>query len=412
MQGHFSSSSGILCTSQLPTQSAIAAELLAVSNARVTGSQKTVVSFVATYLKPEMLHVYRQTTNLRRYTNWIVTRRRENEIRFPAENVIALRRHPLRWFQRTLHRVRGLRSPLDPAENKQLAKICAEKKARLIHIYFGTEAARCVSFLSAARLPRIVSFHGADLSEKLTPSEMSGILANSDLFLCRSKALAEELVKRGVDISRIRLNYTGVPVPEDCHSSASNQSVRVLQACRFLPKKGLETTLRAVAKLRSAGSDIRLTLAGDGREKDKLEELAADLGISRATVFAGFLGESDLSKTYLKHDIFVHPSRTTESGDREGIPNSLLEAMAHGLPVIATKHSGIPEAVTQDKTGLLIDQSDPDLLAESIKLLASSPSERSRIGSAARREVIDRFSIAACVRALEDAYDEVIGYRQ
>lgn len=382
------------------------------SNARVTVSQRTVVSFVATYLKPEMLHVYRQTTNLQRYTNWVVTRRRENEVRFPANNVIALRRHPLRWFQRTLHRVRGLRTPLDPAEKKQLEEICAEKKARLIHIYFGTEAARCIPFLRESKLPRIVSFHGADLSEKLTAGEMSEILANSDLFLCRSKALAEELVMRGVDNSRIRLNYTGVPVPEDCHTPASNDSVRVLQACRFLPKKGLETTLRAVAKLRSAGYDIRLTLAGDGKEKDKLEELAADLGISEATVFAGFLGESALSETYMRHDIFVHPSRTTDSGDREGIPNSLLEAMAHGLPVIATRHSGIPEAVTQDKTGLLIEESDPNLLAESIKFLADSPSERSRIGSAARREIVDRFSIAACVHALEEAYDEAAGYRR
>lgn len=376
---------------------------------QVAGSRKTVVSFVATYLKPEMLHVYRQTTNLQRHENWIVTRRRENETRFPAENVIALRRHPLRWFQRAWHRSRGLRPPLDPAERNQLKAICAGKNARLIHIYFGTEAARCIPFLRESKLPKIVSFHGADLSDKLTPNELKEIIARTDLFLCRSRALAEELVARGVDLSRIRLNYTGVPVPDDFHKPESNGSLRVLQACRFLPKKGLETTLRATAALRASGCDIRLTLAGDGEEKNKLERLAADLGIPEIVAFTGFLKEEDLSRICLEHDIFVHPSRTTESGDREGIPNSLLEAMAHGLPVIATNHSGIPEAVTHNKTGLLIDRSDSEELAAAIKRLADSPAERQRIGTAARQEVRDRFSIAACVRALEEAYEEASG---
>lgn len=369
------------------------------------------VSFVATYLKPEMLHVHRQTTSLQRYENWIVTRRRECEVRFPARNVIALRRHQLRWFHRVWHHSRGCRAPLDPAERGHLEQVCDEKKARLIHIYFGTEAARCVPFLRRAKLPKIVSFHGADLSEKLSGKELENIIEHTDLFLCRSRSLAGELEGRGADKSRIRLNYTGVPVPDSKNEIRPSRALRILQACRFLAKKGLDTTLRAVANLRSSGHEIALTLAGDGTERDALRKLATELGISDITRFSGFVDEGTLRRMYLEHDVFVHPSRTTETGDREGIPNSLLEAMAFGLPVIATRHSGIPEAVTHGKTGWLIERSDADELSAAIGALAASQNLRESLGTSARQQVVDRFSIAACIRALEDAYDEAAGKR-
>jgi colanic acid/amylovoran biosynthesis glycosyltransferase len=388
-------------------QTVIAALSDAVFTATVQDPKRTVVSYVATYLKPEMLHVYRQTTGLQRYENWIVTRRRECRERFPASNVVALRRHPLRWFHRAWHRMRGNRPPLDSAEIRGLSAICASKGARLIHVYFGTEAVRCLPFMQRTELPKIVSFHGADLSQSLSTEELNKIAGCTDLFLCRSKSLAGDLERRGVDKSRIRINYTGVPIPRAQHTAGTLKPLRILQACRFLAKKGLDTTVRAVAALHAKGHELQLTLAGDGAQRESLERLAASLGISGITSFPGFLGEEDLVGLCMEHDLFVHPSRTTQTGDREGIPNSLLEAMACGLPVVATSHSGIPEAITHGKTGWLIGESDPQELAAAIEQLGTSPDLRAALGSSARQEVIDRFSIAACVRTLERAYDEL-----
>jgi colanic acid/amylovoran biosynthesis glycosyltransferase len=380
----------------------------------VRDEQPVLVSFVATYLKREMLHVYRQTTGLERHENWIATRRRENERMFPASRVVGLHRHPMRILQRLWCRLRQCRIPLDSAERRQLHGLCRDRRAEVFHVYFGTEAARCLPFLRETPIGKIVSFHGVDLSEKMTAGELKALQDWTDLFLCRSKSLAALLCERGVDPSRVRLNYTGVPVPTPAHRPSGGNPLRLLQACRFLGKKGLDTTLGAVAILRREGCDIRLTLAGDGPEMSNLAHLASSLGLRELVNFTGFLDNGDLDRLYLEHDIFLHPSRTTAEGDREGIPNALLEAMAHGLPVVSTRHSGIPEAVTHGENGWLIDHSDPGELARAIRTLADSTEKRTRLGAAARQVVIDRFSTAAGVRALESYYDEAreIGARR
>lgn len=374
--------------------------------ARVRDKQPVLISFVATYLKKEMLHVYRQTTGLERHENWIVTRRRENERLFPASRVVCLQRHPLRWLQRAWCRVHRRRITLDTAEHRQLHRLGRERGAEVFHVYFGTEAARCQAFLRETSIAKVVSFHGADLSEKMTNAELRAVRDHTDLFLCRSKSLASVLCERGVDSSLIRLNYTGVPVPAEPRRPGRGRPLHLLQACRFLGKKGLDTTLGAVAILRREGHDVRLTLAGDGPEMPRLVALADSLGLLDVVNFTGFLANADLERLFPEHDIFLHPSRTTADGDREGIPNALLEAMAHGMPVIATRHSGIPEAITHGETGWLIDHSDPAELARAIGILAASEAKRSPLGAAARQVVIDRFSTTACVRTLEACYDE------
>jgi len=372
----------------------------------VRDKQPVLISFVATYLKKEMLHVYRQTTSLERYENWVVTRRRENERLFPSSRVIRLPRHPLRLLQRTWCKLRKHRVPLDAAEHRRLRLLCRERGAEVFHAYFGTEAARCQAFLREASLAKVVSFHGADLSQKMAARELHAMRNHADIFLCRSKSLAFLLCERGIDRSRIRLNYTGVPVPAEPRRPSRGGPLRLLQACRFLGKKGLDTTLGAAAILHREGHDVRITLAGDGPEMPKLVALADSLGLRNRVNFTGFLASADLESLFPEHDLFIHPSRTTAEGDREGIPNALLEAMANGVPVIATRHSGIPEAVTHGETGCLIEHSDAAELARAIAALAASEAKCAQLSAAARQVVIERFSTTACVRSLEACYDE------
>jgi len=120
------------------------------------------------------------------------------------------------------------------------------------------------------------------------------------------------------------------------------------------------------------------------------------------------LDSESLSWEYARHGIFVHPSRETSSGDREGIPNSLIEAMAAGRVVVGTRHSGIPEVVTDGFNGRLIDRADPEDLAQVLREIASRPSDAISMASEARRTVVDKFSSAACVRQLEACYNEAL----
>jgi colanic acid/amylovoran biosynthesis glycosyltransferase len=123
--------------------------------------------------------------------------------------------------------------------------------------------------------------------------------------------------------------------------------------------------------------------------------------------FCGFLSQPDLRELYARSHIFIHPSETQPDQDQEGVPNSVLEAMATGLPVIATRHGGIPEAVTENLNGFLSDERDTESLGRSMVALANSPEIYARFGAAARQAVTENFDQEMTVRELERIYEEI-----
>lgn len=373
---------------------------------------KTIVSYCATFLKLEMLHVYRQVVGVRSFRNLVVTRRLENPARFPHDPVVELKKSPLRFFHRLWHRSKGERVPVGSHEISQLSRIVRKEAVRLVHIYFGTEAARLSRWLPQAGVPIIVSFHGADVSRSISDEELKSVFKNAALILHRSASLREELISRGAPVSKLRANPTGVPVPAKSTAMQIDlgKSLRLLQACRFIEKKGLDVSLEATKALVDSGFDVSLTLAGDGPLRGELESLAERLGIASRVRWTGFLTPEQLAGEYERTDIFLHPSRETSSGDREGIPNSLLEAMAHGRVVLGTRHSGIPEAVEDGVNGILVDHAEASLVANAISQVARNPGQAQSMAQAARQTVVDRFSTESCIAQLESCYREAIGH--
>lgn len=370
----------------------------------------TLISYCATFLKPEMLHVYRQVTGVDAFDNWVVTRRRENANRFPYAKLLTLKKSPLRLFRRAAYRLLGHPIPLGGSEVRQMLAIAHEKNAALIHIYFGTEAARALPYLRQEKRPKVVSFHGADVSNSLSERDFQALLGCVDLFLARSQTLADQLVTRGCPPERIRLNRTSVPVPEISMPNGPLRKgrVRLLQACRFIPKKGLDISLKALSILVAQGMDVTLDLAGDGPERGALETMVRELNLEDRINFLGFLPNQELLARLPDYSLFVHPSRVTASGDREGIPNSMLEAMAYGLPVVATGHSGIPEAISHGVEGLLVEQDDPTGLAEAIARVLGNEGAYLRMSAAARARIELDFSSLRAVDELCAAYREAI----
>jgi colanic acid/amylovoran biosynthesis glycosyltransferase len=133
-----------------------------------------------------------------------------------------------------------------------------------------------------------------------------------------------------------------------------------VQACRLIEKKGLDVSLRAFAGFCRRFPQSTFTIAGEGPLLAPLQQLCAELGVTDRVRFAGFLGSPQLCRLYHESHAFLHPSQTTADQNQEGVPNSMLEAMATGLAVVATLHGGIPEAITDNVSGLLTEERDGD----------------------------------------------------
>ncbi|MBA2743824.1 MAG: glycosyltransferase, partial [Chthoniobacterales bacterium] len=183
---------------------------------------------------------------------------------------------------------------------------------------------------------------------------------------------------------------------------------RLLQACRLIPKKGVATTLCAFAIFQKEFPNAELSIAGKGPLQAHLEELAEELGIVGKVHFHGFLSQAQLIDLYASSHIFVHPSETPPDQNQEGIPNSILEAMSTGLPVAATRHGGIPEAVEEGRGGLLVDERDFEALASRLKEIARSAYAFREMGVLGSEFVAANFEQSAQIRQLEAHYDEAV----
>jgi colanic acid/amylovoran biosynthesis glycosyltransferase len=361
-----------------------------------------------------MLHIYRQISALRAYQPLVLTQKRENAKRFPFEPIVTLRRPWTRELRRFWQK-RILGGPLliSRAEVRDLALVLGRSHAALLHVYFGHIGIHLLPYLRKARLPVIVSFHGADAGVDVKRAShlrpLRRLFDIATLILPRSEAIAADLMALGCPEEKIRVHRTGIPldrfpfaqryVPED-------GQWRLFQACRLIPKKGIETTLRGFARFLEQYPGAKLTVAGEGPLARALVELAEDLRIAGRVSFPGFVSQAKLRDLLYHSHLFLHPSVTGPDGNREGVPNAILEAMAAGLPVVATQHGGIPEAVLDGETGLLAPEHGDAELAEAMCWMAANPEAYETMSANAGRSVAAKWEIHAQTRLLEALYDE------
>jgi len=377
------------------------------------------VQYCATFLRPEMLHIYRQITSLRAWRPVVFCQKREGADRFPfdAANLAILPKPPMRGLRRIWVR-QILRRPL-MVHRAGAARIAAEIErfhGRLLHIYFGNIGVHLLPFLRIARVPVIVSFHGADAGVDMQRPAflhaMREMLDRADLVLARSQALADCLAALGCPREKLRINRTGIPLERfgfRQRTAPTDGAWRFFQACRLIPKKGIQTSLHAFARFAKSHPRSTFVLAGEGPMLEEMRQLAAQLGIAGQVHFAGFLNHESLLECLATAHIFLHPSETGPDGNQEGVPNSLLEAMSTGLPVLATRHGGIPEAVTEGTDGFLVEERDAEGLAHAMEALASDPARYAAMGMAASRAVAKKFEQSRQIAALEACYSEAAG---
>ncbi len=374
--------------------------------------QPRVAIFCPTFLKPEMLHVYRQVAGLKRVSPVVLTFKRENADRFPFQPIRLVRRSSFRWWRRIWSlQIRKIPQRAYPAEVSSIAFRMAADRCQLLHIYFGNNGLFWLPLLRRCEVPAVVSFHGADVQVDVdSPAArrmFRNLFACCSLVLARSESLASALIQLGCSPDKLRIQRTGIPLETFryfARQRPADGAWRLLQASRLIEKKGLELSLRAFAAFLKQYPHATLTIAGDGPGRVPLERLATELELGDKIRFTGFVSQSALLTLYQESHFFLHPSEQTPEGDREGVPNSMLEAMATGLACLTTRHGGIPEAVTHLESGILLPESDLAGLEQWLERLATDDALRDSLGYRAAQTIKERFDLTIQIEKLEEIY--------
>ena len=377
---------------------------------------KSVACYCHDFLKADMQHVYRQIVSLQTWKPVVICQKRENAELFPfsPKSTAILPKPRWRWVRRQWAK-HVQRVPQSISTDRVIAilKEVYRYDSEVVHIYFGHIAVQLLPFIMACPKPVVVSFHGADVGvdvvQPVWREALETIFRKSALILARSESLLDGLRQLGCPPEKLRLQRTGIPLgdwPFTPRAWPDNGAWRWLQACRLVPKKGLRTTLNAFRELAESFPQASLTFAGDGPMRQELIALAAEWGLQDRVHFPGFLAQPELRTLMYQSHLFIHPSETPANGNREGVPNSMLEAMSSGLPVLATHHGGIPEAVEHDLSGWLVKEGDATALADGARQIMQQPERYASMAQAARRAVADKFERHRQTEILESYYNE------
>ena len=272
--------------------------------------------------------------------------------------------------------------------------------AQLIVCHFGPLGMSGLPMGLALRLPVVTMFYGYDHSmalrephwvERYRTLAAMGVHAVSNSEFGRRR-----LVEIGWPPDQIAAIHLGVDTRRFAFTPRRLPAagpLRLVMVSRLVPKKGVHIAVRAVDAVRRRGVAVQLRIVGEGAEREKIERLIASLGLQAHVTLLGAVRHSQVDAELAQAHLYLQPSVVAPNGDEEGLPVALTEAQAAGLPVIASRHAGIPELVVHDETGLLVDEADVAGLADAIERLASERDLASRLVHAARRRVERDFDL-------------------
>jgi colanic acid/amylovoran biosynthesis glycosyltransferase len=330
----------------------------------------------------------------------------------------AILSHPVRYVDTTLSLIRGcFRSPRTfLAELMRgdaafaLARQLRSEGVTHLHAHFGFVASTVAyAVWKMTRIPFSVSVHAWDIfvNRSMIPEKLS---AAAMVMTCTDYA-REYLLKtyKRLDPARVVCVHHGLDLTLNAATPARDgAATEVLAVGRMTPKKGFSVLLRAMAiahhQLSREGRSMRLTLVGDGPRRKPLARLADALGLGDSLHMTGALPQADVREAIRRSHMMAVPSVMGPKGDRDGLPNVVLEAMAAGRAVVASDFSGIPEAVEDGRTGILVRSGDHEDLARALVRLARDRATATRMGLAGREVVESRFSLQRSASRLAEAF--------
>ena len=326
-------------------------------------------------------------------------------------------------------------------------RVARTANATVMHGHWVVPGGFMARVAAGGRLPLVISLHGSDVfvaerhglarrAARMAFSHAAWVTACSADLRDRAVALGanrerSEVLPYGVDAARFapsvearqatrqRLGISGagvkayvgglVPAAGTGVETDCRDSPIVFAAGRLVRKKGFEYLIDAAARLAPRWPAMRVVIAGGGDLAEELKGRARDAGVANAVQFLGAVAQSEMPALLAAADIVVVPSVRDDSGNVDGLPNVVMEALASATPLVTTPAGGIGSVVEHGRTGLLVPERDPEALASALATLLADGGLRARIGQAARREVCERYTWEQYAERLEGIYDRALG---
>ena len=309
---------------------------------------------------------------------------------------------------------------LSGKHKKFLSNNLKEINPHIVHCHYLTDAAFFHPLTKELNVPKVCSCYGYDVSSFpnkygiLSKNYFKSVFQEYDFFLAMSEDMKDDLVALGCDINKVKIHYHGIDTRKFatvCDRRKEEPLFKLLTIGSLEERKGHLSVLKAVQLIieRAPETQLSYTIVGNGTLKESLEKYVFQNGLTEIVSFREAVPHGMKFLDYLiDADVFLLPSIKTSSGDKEGIPGTIVEAMSSGLPVISTYHAGIPYVIQDEETGFLVAENDDIAISDRILALYKEREIGVQIGKRAREYALNNLDLFDKAKSLEKIYNSLL----
>ncbi len=321
----------------------------------------------------------------------------------------------VRLSQKIYFELKSLINKKSTRSEHSLKYLLKKKKIDCVLAEYGVTAAASLKVIQSLHLPLIVHFHGFDASDKNIllkyKEKYVEVFQYAKFVVAVSKKMSADLIKLGCPPNKIVLSICG-PNSDFFNVEPTFITKQFTAIGRFIDKKAPHLTIRAFSQVAKQYPDSRLSFGGNGKLLRACKDLVKELGIGEQVSFLGRLSRTEIVELFSTSLAFVQHSVIAENGDSEGTPVAILEASAAGLPVIATRHAGIPDVIDHGKTGFLVEELDVDSMADYMMELCENPEKGKSMGLNGKRNMNLNFTIEKHLNCLAELVNKAMVNKQ
>ncbi|MEP9408346.1 glycosyltransferase [Peribacillus frigoritolerans] len=339
---------------------------------------KTIAYFVSENIKTHQRFIYNQIVKITNYRSIVIGPfDNTNRTEFPFEDYYNINKI------------------------KDLKKFFEEQDIIAIHAHHGSHGQEILPVCEKYNIPLIVSIRGRDGSDRpeifeKNSKRYSALNKHGAYYYPVCQYLAEGLRRLGIPAKNMHVLYGGIELdlfPYSNRTLPTEGEIRVLSVGRLVDKKGFVTLIKAFKRIYTKYPNARLHIIGAGEDEKKIKSAIAEYNLKDVVILRGAMDSKQVSNELKKAHIFCLASQTAKNGDIEGIPNALKEAMASGLPVVSTRHAGIPELIEHQRTGYLAPEKNDMELAKGIQFFIENPDIWNDYTVRARKVIEEKFDV-------------------